>query len=76
MILNSPATYSCDIINCQFIFIGHQAMSIPVTRAPVQRLFSSGSLKMRPHGARTGVDLLSALTLLKSKVSYGLLKHI
>ena len=51
-----------------------QVLAIPATTAPVERLFSTGSLIMRPHRARTGADLLSALALLKS--NYRFLKNM
>ena len=43
-----------------------KVLSVPATSAPVERLFSTGALMMRPHKSRIGSHLLSALTTLKS----------
>ena len=49
-------------------------MSVPATIAPVERLFSTEALMMRPQGSRIGSDLLSILTTLKSNYDF-LKKH-
>ena len=65
-------------MNCQklsMLFpLAMQVLAITATSVPVERLFNTGSLIMRPHRARTGADLLSALALLKS--NYRFLKNI
>ena len=47
-----------------------KVLSVPATSAPVERLFSTGALMMRPHRSRIGSDLLSALTTLKSNYDF------
>ena len=43
-----------------------KVLSVPATSAPIERLFSTEALMIRPHRSRIGSDLLSALTTLKS----------
>ena len=61
-------------MNCQklsMLFpLAMQVLAIPATCAPVERLFSTGSLIMQPYRARSGADLLSALALLKSNYRF------
>ena len=51
-----------------------QLLSVTCTSVQVERLFSTGSLKMRLHKACTGAELLSALGLLKS--NYRMVKSL